>query len=382
MSSTSHIVIEKEAISNNISFVKSLCNEAVMISAVVKGNAYGHGIGKIIPILEDLGIHHFSVYSSSEAMEAVKYTSPDSSLMIMGYIAKEDMGWVIENGIEFFVSNMVILDETFSMAGASATAAKVHLEVETGMYRTGLSFSQFKKTIKEIKEKQELIEVKGIASHLAGAESIANYKRIKKQLSIFHRRVQFLKECGISGFKRHIASSAGLVNYPESRFDMVRTGILIYGFWPTRETQISYLQRRKEKTDPLRRAIRWESTVVQVKQVPEGEFIGYGLNYQADRKMKTMVLPVGYCNGYSRSLSNNGHVIIHGQRSPVIGIVNMNMIICDITEIDGVKNGDPVTLIGQQDDVEITFSSFADMNNTLNYEILARLPENLDRIVE
>jgi alanine racemase len=163
---------------------------------------------------------------------------------------------------------------------------------------------------------------------------------------------------------------------------MVRTGILIYGFWPTRETQISYLLRKKERLDPLKRAIGWQTTVMQVKHVPEGEFIGYGLNYQADRNMKTMVLPVGYCNGYSRSLSNNGHVIVHGQRSPVIGMVNMNMIICDITEIDDVKNGDPVTLIGHQDDVEITFSSFADMNNTLNYEILARLPGNLERIVK
>lgn len=382
MGSTSYIEIEREAISSNISFIQSLCNQRTEISAVVKGNAYGHGIGKIIPILEDLGIKHFSVYSSAEAREAFNYISPGSSLMVMGYITIEDMDWMLLNGIEFFVSNTATLDQALSRTDNSSMPAKVHLEVETGMYRTGLSLDQLKKVVYRIKENPGMVEVLGLASHLAGAESIANYKRIKKQLLVFNRRVKFLKEMGIKGFKRHIASSAGLINYPESHFDMVRTGILIYGFWPTRETQISFLHRSKQKQDNLKRAIRWQSRVFQVKTVPEGEFIGYGLNFQADRKMKTMIVPVGYCNGYSRSLSNNGHVIIKGQRSSVIGIVNMNMIICDISEIDGVKAGDPVTLIGQQGDVVISFSSFADMNNTLNYEILARLPENIERTVK
>lgn len=382
MPSTSYIEIEREAVSSNISFIRTLCNEHTEISAVVKGNAYGHGIEEMIPLLEDLGIHHFSVYSSAEARKAYKYLSSDSLLMVMGYVANEDMDWLVLNGVEFFVSDPYTLGQAFCGAGNSGSAAKVHLEVETGMNRTGLSLAQLKKAVNKINENPDLLEVKGIASHLAGAESIANYKRIKKQLSIFNRRARFLADMGITGFKRHIASSAGLINYPESRLDLVRTGILIYGFWPTRETQISYLLRSKKKQDQLKRAIRWQSTVVQVKQIPEGEFIGYGLTFQADRKMQTMVVPVGYCNGYSRSLSNNGHVIIHGQRSPVIGIVYMNMIICDITEIEGVKIGDPVTLIGQEGDVEITFSSFADMNNTLNYEILARLPENLERTVK
>jgi len=235
--------------------------------------------------------------------------------------------------------------------------------------------------IATIGSNRKWIKVAGLTSHLAGAESIANHQRIKKQLSVFKRRVRLLHENHIAGFQRHIASSAAAITYPESRLDLIRAGILIYGYWPTRETQISYMQRKKERWDPLKRVIHWHSRVMQVKRVPEGEFIGYGLNYQADRQMQTMVVPVGYCNGYSRSLSNNGHVIIKGQRSPVIGMVNMNMIICDITEISGVKAGDRVTLIGKQDDVEISFSSFAEMNNSLNYEILARLPENIERVV-
>ncbi|MDF1576708.1 MAG: alanine racemase [Bacteroidales bacterium] len=381
MPSTSIIEIDRYAIENNVSFIKSLCTGNTRISAVVKGNAYGHGSREIIRIVEDLGIRHFAVYSSAEAREALPHCSPESNLMIMGFIALEDLDWILLNGIEFFISDPEWLDQVIYRSKSLNTSAKVHLEVETGMNRTGMSLAQLRMAVKIIQQNERYIKVIGVASHFAGAESIANHKRIKKQLSVFSRRISFLNESGIRGLTRHIASSAALINYPESRFDMVRTGILIYGYWPTRETQISYVQRKKDRIEPLKRAINWYSRVMQLKHVPEGEFIGYGLFYQADRKMKTMIVPVGYCNGYSRSLSNNGHVIVNGQRSPVIGIVNMNMIICDISEISGVKNGDRVTLIGKQNEVEISFSSFAEMNNSLNYEILARLPENIERIV-
>ena len=162
---------------------------------------------------------------------------------------------------------------------------------------------------------------------------------------------------------------------------MVRVGILLYGYWPTRETFIQYIHRRKDKMDPIDRAMRWTSMIVSKKIVPEGEFIGYGMSFQAHQKMKVGIIPVGYCNGYSRSLSNSGHIIINGQKAPVIGSVNMNMILCDISNIDKVNIGDEAILIGKQDDMEITFSSFAEMNNAMNYEILARLPENIRRVV-
>jgi alanine racemase len=123
----------------------------------------------------------------------------------------------------------------------------------------------------------------------------------------------------------------------------------------------------------------WTSRVVTVKTVPEGEFIGYGMSFQAQTRMKIMIVPVGYSNGYSRSLSNNGRVIVNGQVAPVIGSVNMNMTICDISHLENIKVGDTVMLIGKQGDKELSFSSFAEMNNSLNYEILARLPGNIDR---
>lgn len=379
MASTSYIEIDRSALSANVCFLRSLIGNKTRLSAVVKGNAYGHGMSRILPALEDLGIDHFSVYSSAEAREAFGYASNGSSIMILGYMDPGDLEWAIRHHIEFYISDPAALLSAIDMAEQLNEVAHIHLELETGMYRTGLSLMQLKEVIPLLQLHPDRIHLKGVSSHFAGAESIANYKRIRKQFSIYNKRIKQLAGMGIVPEYRHIASSAAAINYPDTRLDMVRTGVLIYGYWPTRETFINYIHRRKDKSDPLKRAMNWYSQVAHVKEVPEGEFIGYGLHYQSNHKMKIMVVPVGYCNGYSRSLSNNGHVIIHGKRSPVIGTVNMNMIICDVTDIPDVKPGDLVILIGKQEETEITFTSFADMNNSLNYEILARLPENIQR---
>ncbi len=379
MSSTSHITIDEEALRNNIRFIRSLVGSEVKITAVVKGNAYGHGKSTVIPALQENQIDHFSVYSSDEARGAFPYLRPGSSLMIMGFTHPADLTWIIENGIQFYVADLFILDHALETARCLGSRARIHLDVETGMYRTGLTISQLKRAVERIRHNMDHVEVVGITSHFAGAESIANHQRIRKQFSVFNKRTRYLRGQGIPVHSRHIASSAATINYPDTRLDMVRIGILLYGYWPTRETFINYVHRKKDKTDPLKRALKWDSQVMLIKEVPEGEFIGYGLNYQASHKMRIMVVPVGYCNGYSRSLSNNGHVIVRGTRAPVIGIVNMNMTICDITDIPGVQIGDEITLIGRQGDTEISFSSFAEMNNSLNYEILARLPQNIER---
>jgi alanine racemase len=381
MASTSFLEIKCKAIENNVGFLQNLIGQDVIISAVIKGNAYGHGVEVAVPALEYAGVNHFAVYSSTEAKEAFQVMSPNSTLMIMGFIYEEDLPWIIRSEIEFYVSDLKMLHDSIDIAHKLNKMARIHIDVETGMNRTGLQLKDLKRAIPTIKENAEHLMLQGLTSHFAGAESIANHTRIRKQFSVFRKRIKLLHQNGISPTLHHIASSAASINYPETRMDMVRTGILLYGYWPTKETFINYIHRRADKTDPLQRAIIWRTQVMTTKEVKEGEFIGYGLAYQAQQDMEIMIAPVGYCNGYSRSLSNNGHVLIKGQRAEVIGSVNMNMIICDISQIEEkVKIGDEVVLIGQQGDMEISFTSFADMNNSLNYEILARLPKKIERI--
>ncbi|MEA3504615.1 MAG: alanine racemase [Bacteroidota bacterium] len=379
MASTSKIIIKSDAINNNVNFVKSLVGSSVTVSAVIKGNAYGHGTLVMVQAFEKEGINHFSVYSSSEARDAFKAKSKNSTIMIMGVICENDFLWIIKNNIEFYVSSLDVLNKAVEYSKKAGSKARIHIDVETGMNRTGIAYKDLKKLVSTINSNLDYLEIIGITSHFAGAESIANHTRIKKQYSVFKKRVKYFENNKIAFKIKHLASSAATINYPDTRLDLVRVGILLYGYWPTKETFINYIHRRKDKSDPIKRAIRWYSKAISIKTIPEGEFIGYGMSFQTQYKMRIMIVPVGYSNGYSRSLSNNGHVIVNGQKTAIVGIVNMNMIICDITNVDNVKIGDEVVLIGKQDENEISFSSFAEMNNSLNYEILARLPENIER---
>ena len=178
---------------------------------------------------------------------------------------------------------------------------------------------------------------------------------------------------------KHSACSAASVMFPETRMDMVRIGIMQYGLWPSPEVFVNYLNSKKNKIDPLKRVITWKSTVMSVKKVNIGDFIGYGTSFLAERKMKIAVVPIGYSHGYSRSLSNQGRVLINGQRCIVVGSVNMNMMTVDVTDIDNVKKDDEVVLIGKQEELTVSVASFSDFSNQLNYELLTRIAKTIPR---
>lgn len=379
--STSIIEINKEALKNNIRFLKEYYGENVRISAILKGNAYGHGIEQVLPVYEEAGVDHFSVFSSDEALRVMKLKSCESDLMVMGFIDSSELEWIINNGVEFYIFEPSYLERVINISKKLKKKAKIHLEIETGMYRTGMTKDELRKAISFIKDNPEYLHIRGFATHLAGAESIANYHRIQNQLKIFDKRVKFLKKNKIEADIMHTASSAASVTYPKSRMDLIRAGIICYGYWPTRETYMHFLHGNRERTDPLKRAISWKSKIMSVKKVPEGEFVGYGYNFLTDQDMQIATVPVGYSDGYSRQLSNNGHVLVRGSRADVIGTVNMNMVLINTTHIPDLKIGEEVVLLGAQGDHEISVASFLEMNNSMNYELLSRLPEGIKRIL-
>ncbi|MEQ8244363.1 alanine racemase, partial [Fulvivirga sp.] len=230
--------------------------------------------------------------------------------------------------------------------------------------------------------KAEHLSLEGICTHLAGAESIANHVRIKKQLTAFNQTVKWLTKKNVHPKRMHTACSAAAMTYPKTRMDMVRIGILQYGFWPGPETFIHFLGKQKVeyKQDPLKRVIKWKSTVMSTKSIARGEFIGYGNSYLAHQDMRVATVPVGYSHGYSRVLSNQGRALINNTRVGVIGLVNMNMMMLDVTEVD-VSKGDEVILIGGDNGLEISVASFGELSNQLNYELLTRLPYRIPRII-
>ena len=181
----------------------------------------------------------------------------------------------------------------------------------------------------------------------------------------------------------HSSSSAATIAFSKMRMDLVRTGILVYGYWPSQETFIVHSTKQKISEDPLKRIITWKTKVMNTKSVKRGKFIGYGTHFFTERQTEIAIIPVGYAHGFSRSLSNTGRVLIHGRRASIVGIVNMNLSIVDVTDIPNVNKGDEVVLIGDQLENCITVSSFTEMSDQLNYELLTRLPTEIPRkIVE
>jgi len=381
MIDNSVISLSEKSIQNNISFLRSKLGEKVKISAVVKANAYGHGIEQIVPVFEKYGIDHYSVFYYDEAIRVYNCLSKPSFIMVMGWLYDKDIRDAIEKKIEFFVFNIERLQLAVKFAKELGLKAKIHLEAETGMNRSGLNGPELNTAIAVIKENSAHVELTGLCTHLAGAESVSNHFRIQNQLLKYQEMASELEANNLKPKYKHVANSAACFVYPDTKMDLVRVGIMLYGFWPSTEVFVQYINNQSGKMDPLKRILGWQSQIMSVKEIKSGEFVGYGISYLAQSNIKTALVPVGYSFGYSRSLSNKGRVLIHGHRCSVIGVVNMNMMIIDVTHVENVKVGDTVVLIGKQDKLEIKVSAFSEISDELNYEILAHLSERITRRV-
>lgn len=377
---SSRIALSQSSLKANFNFLRRKLGDKVRISSVVKANAYGHGIHQFVPMAEKCGINHFSVASSFEAEEVLDVCREDSRIMIMGLLYDEDVPWAIENGIEFYVFHYgrmpVIRDEARKLG----IPAHIHLEVETGANRTGLSKKYFSRCLSMMKKHPDLFVFEGLCTHFGGAETFANHFKIKKQ---FARYKEFYKICRRNKYLpgcRHLASSAAALSFPESRMDMVRIGVAQYGFWPSPDVYFHHLNvTGKTSENGLRRIFTWKTDVMDVREVKAGEFIGYGTAYQATREMIVAVLPLGYSNGYPRGLSNRGKVLIRGKKAPIVGLINMNLFMVDVSHIPNVDVGDEVVLIGRQGNNSINVASFTQTTQLLNQEMMSRLPAAIPR---
>ena len=383
MHNNSHLELDPKAYKTNIDFLRKHFHKGVLFSSVVKGNAYGHSIEKFVEIALSENVKHFSVFDSQEARRVKAVVGDKGTVMIMGWLSnEEDLSWIIQNDIEFFVFEKHRLTSALAVAKKIGKKAIVHVEVETGMNRTGFNSSELKWIQDFLLKNSDFIQFKGLCTHFAGAESIANYFRIKKQIDRYDEIYKQFCDKGLKPQLKHAACSAAAMMYPETQMDMVRIGIMQYGFWPSPEVLVNFYNSKRKNENPLRRVISWKSSVMSVKKVKRGEFVGYGTSFMADANMKIACVPVGYAHGYGRSLSNIGRVLINGERCVVIGSINMNMMVIDVTLLDQIKRNDEVVLIGDQADKQLSVSSFSDYSNLLNYELLTRLSADIPRIIK
>lgn len=377
---TSRIELSQSALKTNINFLRKKIGEDTQLSCVVKANAYGHGIPQIVSMLGKIGVKHISVASAYEAEEVLEYRCDDMDIMIMGILYDKDIEWAIEHGIEFYVFNYDRLPLVAEKAKKLGLQAKVHIEVETGTNRTGMSEPFFKKALTFLKRNSEYISFHGLCTHLGGAESRSNDFRTNKQKERYKGYLKACKKRDYLPKYRHIACSASALVMPETHYDLVRVGVATYGFWPSPDVYYQHLQEvGKTKDTPMRRIITWKTDVMDIKHVPAGDFIGYGTSYQANHDMDVAVIPLGYSNGYPRGQSNRGYVLIHGRKARIVGLINMNLFMVDVSDIPNVKVGDEVVLLGKQKNTTINVSSFTNYTQLLNNEMLSRLPTAIPR---
>lgn len=289
----------------------------------------------------------------------------DASLIVLGPVDAHEASEA--SGLEVAVTLASL--PACRAATSCGLPLQVHLKVETGVNRQGLTESEFAEAMAILQEANGRLQVVGISSHFADIEDTTDHSFAKEQMARFLGFRELLLAAGHADCALHMSCSAAALLWDRTHHDIARVGISAYGIWPSRETRVSVRQRGREEVD-LEPALTWKVAVSQVRDVPAGETVGYGRSWKAMTDSRIAVLPVGYSDGYPRALSGRGHVLIRGGRAPLIGRVCMNLCMVDVTHIPEAATGDQAVLLGRQGDEVITPEMLADLLGTIPYEVL------------
>lgn len=345
------------------------------LGAVVKSNAYGHGMLLVASAIQRQ-VDWFCVVNLDEALELRKNGIKKPILVLSYYF--DNLELAIKNNISLVVYSLDQAKKISAAAKKIHKTGKIHFKLDTGTSRLGVREGEALKIIKEIK-KYRNIKIEGIFSHFAASEE--NQKFTELQLKRFNEFIDSVEtRLGASISIKHFACSAAALVRPDSHFNMIRLGISLYGLWPS--AQAKKITLKKYPKFNLRPALTWKTQIIQIKNLPAKTCVGYGCAYKTSRPTKIAVISVGYNEGYDRHLSNKGEVLIGGVKCPIRGRVCMNLTIVDITKAKNVKVGDEVVLIGRQGKQEITAEDLADIIGTINYEVVTRINPLLKRIMK
>jgi len=376
------ISVDLKAIDHNIKQIKRLLKPETQIMAVVKANAYGHGIFEVAKQALKSGASYLGVVSAEEALWLRK-KGILHPIVVLGAVDKDNIKVLIKEKVAMTMHS----EESYRAISRTAyilnKKAIVWVKVETGISRLGFPIDgnngSAAKVIKRIANRSRHLRLEGIYSHLASVEEL-NKSYTSDQSLIFERLLKKVEDLGIKIPIVSLAASAAATMVPESRFNCVRIGIEMYGLWPSRGVELWCKRSKKTRNFKLKPALSYKTKLVQVKRVKTGDFVGYGCSFQAPRAMTIGVIPVGYYEGLPRSLSNMGFALLKGAVVPMIGRICMNMTILDLSRRPRAKVGDEVVLIGKSKNKTITATDIADWADTINYEVITRIPEHIKRI--
>lgn len=361
--------IHLEAVEENFRRMKANLKEGVQMVAVIKTDAYGHGAVRIAKLVEPYPyIWGFAVAAVSEGLElrAAGITKP---ILILGYTFEEDYEAMIQNGIRpaVFTERMA---EAFDAAAARiGKRAPIHIAVDTGMSRIG--FADTAESILTVKKISGMghLSIEGVFTHFARADE-TDKQTAMRQMHRFTDFCDAMEASGVRGFLRHCSNSAGILELPMANMDMVRAGITIYGIYPSDEVS---------REIPLAPVMELKSHVVYIKMIEPGTAISYGGTFVAEHPMRIATIPVGYGDGYPRSLSNCGYVLIRGKKAPILGRVCMDQFMVDVTDIEA-ELLDEVTLLGRDGDAEITVDELGALSNRFPYEFVCDIGKRVPRV--
>ena len=364
-------VISLDAVEQNFREMRKNIAEDTKMIAVVKADAYGHGAVPIAHLIEDHDyIWGFAAATAEEAVH-LRQAGITKPILILGIVFDEYFPELVQYDIRPAVCEYDEAKKLSDEAVLQNKTVHIHIALDTGMTRIG--YADIPESVEEIKKIAELpnLEIEGMFTHFARADE---YDRSPAMVQLeryqdFSKRVE---EAGVDIPLHHCSNSAGIIRVPEANLSIVRAGITIYGIYPSSE-----VERDIVKLAPV---MELKSHITYVKDVPAGAAISYGGTYVADKKRHVATIPVGYADGYPRQLSNKGWVLIHGKKAPILGRVCMDQFMADVTEIDNVKKGDEVTLLGRDGDEFISIEEMGDLCGRFSYEFACDISPRVPRV--
>lgn len=368
--SPSKAIIDLQAYAHNVATVQALCGNACGVMAIVKANAYGHGAAPLARAAIACGARMLGVATVDEGIELRK-AGIESPILVLFQPAADALPAVVEYRLTLMIADVGIAEALGTLAQRANRVVPVHCIVDTGMGRQGFDLERAAIDIQYLTRISH-IDIEGIATHFPVADRVDDTFTLE-QIRSFKQLLRTLEREGIPFDLAHAANSPAIVNHPGSHFDLVRPGLMTYGVWPSESPM---------PQDMLKPVLRWETRVVQVRELEPGSNVGYGRTYTAPSRMKAAILPVGYADGYKHSLANKADVLIRGQRCRVCGSVCMDQIVVDATLVPEIHAGDAAVLIGSDGQDQITAAELAQLANTIPYEILTGIGHRVPRTYE
>lgn len=363
--------IDLDAILFNLNAIEKMISKDTQIVAVIKTDGYGHGAVVIAREIENLDtIYGFAVATAEEAF-ALRKHGIKKPILILGYTFAEEYDDIIKQQIRPTVYSYEMAKNFSDAAIRMGQSVSIHIKLDTGMSRIGYQVTA--EAADEIAQINRLpgIIIEGLFTHFAKADELDKTFTLK-QIESYQNMLDMLKERRIDIPLKHCSNSAGIIDMPSANMNLVRAGIILYGLWPSDEVH--------KEAITLKPAMELKSTIVHIKDLDAGRSISYGGTYQLVESRRIATIPVGYGDGYPRSLSNQGYVLIYGKKAPILGRICMDQLMVDVTEIPEAKMLDTVTLLGEDQGNCITMEELAEMSGRFNYEFACDIGKRIPRI--